>query len=218
MSGKNLFRTAGLALYLTGLLLPLYVFFHDRGGSAFLHWLSLRTEFRLIFPLIGLYAFTFVTWQILITTNLRWLRRLWPNILNFHRFQGSFALLFALVHPTFILIGYGLSTYIHYRFVAPSLRWWLVPAYVGLTVLIFTTGTALLAWRGRNIPWWRKLHRFNYLVFALVWLHSWFIGTDTRMTLLRKVWLLYLAAVLVSVFGKYYPKLQQLTKKRETYA
>src|SRR4051812_20587173 len=159
MWNKRLAQIGLVTLYVLALCLPLYIFFHDRGGTAFLHGLNLRVEFQLIFPLVGLYAFTFVAWQVLITTNLRWLRRLWPNILNFHRFQGSFALLFAVLHPSFILIGYGLSTYLHYRFLAPSLRWWLLPAYTALIFLLFTTATALLAWRGMNIPWWRKLHR-----------------------------------------------------------
>jgi predicted ferric reductase len=218
MSSKTAAKIGLSGIYIAGLLLPLYIFFHDRGGTAWLHGLDVRTEFQLLFPLLGLYAFTFVTWQILITTNLRWLRRLWPRILNLHRFQGSFALLFAVTHPAFIALGFGLSTYIHYRFTAPSLRIWLVPAYTALTILLATTLTALLAWRGMNIPWWRKLHRLNYLVFALVWLHSWFIGSDLHTTFLRTIWLAYLLLVIASSACKYYPKLQQVAKRRETYA
>jgi predicted ferric reductase len=165
--------------------------------------LDLRIDLQLAFPLLGLYAFTFVTWQVLLATNLYWLRRVWPQLIKFHRFQGSFALLFAVSHPLFILVGFGLIADLHFGYVAPGLRWWLLPGYTALTILLGTTGTALLAWRGMNIQWWRKLHRLNYLAFALVWLHSWFIGTDTRTSLLRVVWLTYLLLVTVSVLGKY---------------
>jgi predicted ferric reductase len=206
MSNKRPVQASLLVLYLAALYLPIYVFFHDRGGTAFLHSLSYKVSLQLLFPLLGLYAFTFVAWQILIATNLRWLRKLWPRILQFHRFEGSFALLFAIMHPSFIAVGYGLASYLHYNFVAPPLRWWLVPAYAGLTIMIATVLTALLAWKGRNIPWWRKLHRLNYLVFALVWTHSWFIGSDLRTPLLRRVWLAYLLAVIISAALKYYPK------------
>ncbi|HSX36690.1 MAG TPA: ferric reductase-like transmembrane domain-containing protein [Patescibacteria group bacterium] len=218
MFNKRLAQTGLLAVYTAALYLPPYIFFHDRGGTVWLHSLTLKSGFRLLFPLLGLYAFTFVTWQILINTNLRWLRPLWPNILNFHRFEGGFALLFALLHPFFITLGFGLMNELHLRFVANPQKWWLIPGITGVTILICTVGTALLAWRGMNIPWWRKLHRLNYLVFALVWLHSWFIGTDTRTPLLRKVWIIYLLAVLLSTFGKYYPKLRQLFEPKGAHA
>lgn len=218
MWNKQLVKSGLILLYLTALCIPVYAFFHDRGGTAFLHSLSYRVSLQLIFPLLGLYAFTFVTWQVLIATNLRWLRRLWPHILQFHRFQGSFALLFAVVHPSFILIGFGLSKYLHYSFVAPPLRWWLVPAYTGLTIMVATVLTAHLAWIGRNLPWWRKLHRLNYLVFALVWTHSWFIGSDLRTPLLRGIWVTYLILVMLSTFGKYYPKLKLFISKEVSNA
>ena len=209
-------RTGLIVLYVAALLLPLYVFFHDRGGTAWLHGLTLASDFRLLFPLVGLYAFTFVTLQILITTNLRWLRKLWPRALQFHRFQGGFALLFATLHPSFILLGYGISSYLQLHYVVNPQKWWLLPAYTALSILWLTVITAFLAWRGMNIPWWRKLHRLNYLVFALVWLHSWFIGTDLHSTPLRSIWLGYLIAVIASTVGRYYPKLQGILKRRNT--
>jgi len=171
---------------------------------------DLGASLRLMFPLLGLYAFTFVSWQLLVATNVRWLRKLWPRVINFHRFQGGFALLFAVLHPTFILIGFGLVNYLHFRFVSPNLRWWLIPSYTALIILLGTVTTAYLAWRGMNIPWWRRLHKLNYLVFALVWLHSWFIGTDTRTPLVRWVWIAYLLLVTFSIIGKYRTQIERV--------
>lgn len=208
MWNKSLLKGTLLLLYAAGLVLPIYIFFHNRGGTAFLQAANLKLSLQLLFPLVGLYAFTFVAWQVLLATNLRWLRKLWPNIIQFHRFQGSFALLFALVHPTFIALGYGMGAYLHFRYVSPGLRWWLLPGYTALTILLLTVITASLAWYGRNIPWWRKLHRLNYFVFALVWVHSWFIGSDVRTSILKGVWLTYLIIVVASTLAKYYPKLR----------
>lgn len=201
---SNRWVQVGLAsLYGAALLLPVYVFFTNRGGLAVLAGTSTSAALQVLFPLIGLYAFTFVTFQVLIATNLHWLKPVWPHIIHFHRFQGIFALLFACLHPLFILGGYGLSTYIHYRFV-PAGKWpWLVPAYTALLIMLCTVTTALLAWHGRNLPFWRRLHLLNYLVFPLVWLHSWFIGSDTQLSTLRIVWLVYLAMVCVSIIYKY---------------
>lgn len=193
-----------LAIYVAALCLPVYIFFKDRGGLGFLSGANPQVRLQLLFPLLGLYAFTFVTFQILITTNLRWLSRLWPSVIRYHRAQGIFALLFALLHPLFILVGFGLVSYLHYRFVAPAVHLWVLPAELALTILVLTVVTALLAWHGRNLPWWRHVHKLNYLVFILVWSHSWFIGTDTPVPLLRVVWIMYAAAIIVSTLGKYY--------------
>src|ERR1700681_3270899 len=73
-----------IGLYIAALGLPLYIFFHDRGGTAFLHTADFTGSLRLLFPVLGLYAFTLASWQVLIATNLRWLQKLWPGVINFH--------------------------------------------------------------------------------------------------------------------------------------
>jgi hypothetical protein len=142
MNSKTILKYGLISIYIAALCLPLYIFFHDRGGAAFLSTVDFGGSLRLVFPLLGLYAFTFVTWQVLIATNLRWLRKLWPNIINFHHFEGGFALLFATLHPTFILIGFGLVDYLHFRYTSPNLRWWLIPSYTALIILFGTVTTA----------------------------------------------------------------------------
>lgn len=204
MSNKRIAQVVLAGFYILCLSLPVYFFFNERGGAGFLEGASLNALLKLFFPLLGLYAFTFVTFQILIASNIRWLRRVWPGILRFHRAEGSFALLFALLHPGFIALGYGIAKYLSFTYVAPGQVGWLLPAYVALVILLMTAGTAFLAWRGKDIPWWRKLHKLNYLVFALVWIHSWFIGTDTQSAVVRSVWLAYLVLVVISVAGKYF--------------
>jgi DMSO/TMAO reductase YedYZ heme-binding membrane subunit len=196
-------RVLVLGLYALALTVPVLVFFRERHGTAFLAGRDARGVLQAMFPLLGLYAFTFVTAQVLITTNLWWLRQLWPGIIRYHRAQGIFALAFAITHPLFILIGYGTAVMLSNGFVQPDLARWLIPSYTALIVLLGTVSTALLAWSGARITWWRALHRLNYLVFALVWLHSWFIGTDTPTTTLRTVWIVYLTLVVASVIGRY---------------
>ena len=186
------------------LAIPAYAFFHDRNGTAFLAGVRGRAVAQVVFPLVGLYAFTFVTAQVLIATNLWWLTRLWPGIIRYHRAQGVFTLLFAVLHPLFILVGFGLASMLSsIGFVQPGLGRWLIPGYTALAILGLTVATALLAWSGRQLSWWRNVHRLNYLVFALVWVHSWFIGTDTPTDLLRAVWVTYLVLVIGSTVGRY---------------
>lgn len=201
-SGRAL-RAGILVLYALALAVPAYVFFHDRDGFTFLQGAHGRVVLQLLFPLFGLYAFTLVTAQVLITTNLHWLSRVWPRVIGYHRAQGVVALLFAVTHPALILIGYGLATFLARTFTRPSLTRWLIPAYLGLAILLLTVVTALLAWSGKRISHWRSIHRLNYLAFAAIWVHSWFIGTDTSTRLLRAVWLVYLALVIAAVIGRY---------------
>ena len=207
---KELLRWMGrfgvLIIYAAALILPAIVFFGDRGGTSFLAGADPQSLVLLLIPLFGLYAFTLVTMQVLLSTNLAWLTKLWPKIIYYHRWQGTVALLIAIFHPLLILIGYGLASYLTFKFVAPSLIVWVVLAELALTTLVFTVVTAHVAWLTRKWPWWRKLHRLNYVIFAALWLHSWFVGTDTRTSLLRTVWLVYLAAVVLSIIGRYYTK------------
>jgi DMSO/TMAO reductase YedYZ heme-binding membrane subunit len=202
-SGSAL-RASVLFGFALALAIPVYAFFHDRNGTTFLTGVHGKAVLQAFFPLVGLYAFTFVTAQVLIATNLWWLTRLWPGIIRYHRAQGVFALLFAVLHPLFILVGFGLASLLSSSgFVRPGLGGWLIPAYTALAILAFTVVTALLAWSGRRVSWWRSVHRLNYLVFALVWVHSWFIGTDTPTHLLRVVWMTYLVLVIGSTIGRY---------------
>ena len=196
-------RVCVVIVFAVALALPGYAFFRDRHGTDFLTGVHGRTLLQVFFPLVGLYAFTFVTLQVLIATNLRWLTRLWPGVIRYHRAQGIFALLFALLHPLFILVGFGLASMLSNGFVRPGLARWTIPSYAALAILMFTVATALLAWSGRRLSWWRSVHRLNYLVFGLVWVHSWFIGTDTPTSLLRTVWIVYLLLVVVSAAGRY---------------
>src|SRR4051794_18034481 len=101
---RSALRTAIFALYAAALVLPVAVFLNVRGGFSAFSGLAATDFFQSVFPLFGLIAFTLVTMQVLIATNRWWLITLWPRVILFHRFQGSFALLFALTHPLFILL------------------------------------------------------------------------------------------------------------------
>lgn len=192
-----------VAVFGVCLITPPYVFFNNRGGLGFLEGSNLEESLQLLFPLLGLIAFTLVTFQVLIGSNRWWLRELWPGIMSYHRMHGMFALLFAALHPLFILIGYGLITYLAFGYTSPDNKKFVLLGTMSLIIMFATTITALMAWHGRNLSWWKQLHRLNYLVFAAVWLHSWSIGSDTGVPSLRTLWIIYLLAVIISFASKY---------------
>jgi hypothetical protein len=191
---------AALALtYLIALALPLYFFLGLRGGISFLNGADLATASLRLFPLAGLYAFTLVWLQVMIGTNMDVLRKHLPWIEKFHRKQGAAALLFAFAHPLMLLAGTGLASFLAIKFVRPELALFAWLGFLQLTLITCTAGSAMLM----RHPWlrtrWRMIHYANYLVFASVWVHSWFLGTDVNGTALKYLWLFYLAAAVLAL-------------------
>lgn len=187
---------------LVSLIAPAWVFFSQRDGLAFLEGADFARANRLLFPLAGLYAFTLVWLQVMIGSNRRWLTRLWPGIIRYHRVEGVFAFLFAQAHPLLLIAGFGFDSYVRDAFVSPDRVLFAWFGRIALLLLTVTVATALL-WR---LQWlkrrWHVIHYLNYFVFALVWIHSWVLGSDVQTTSLRWAWLFYGATFVASVIGR----------------
>jgi len=167
-------RACVLAGFVAAVVLPAVAFFHDRKGVSFLDGVHGRALLRVFFPLVGLYAFTFVTAQVLIATNLYWLTTLArhhslpprPRHIRVVVRHSASAVHTHRVRRCDVLFLQRVPAIWRGRLDDPrSCR----PDDLALTV-----STAALAWSGRRVAWWRSVHRLNYLVFGLVWLHSWF--------------------------------------------
>ncbi len=184
------------AVFFAVLILPGFIFFSQRGGFEFLKTArDIQSFGRLIFPLFGLYAFTLVWIQVMLGSNLDILRPKFRWIERFHRVEGVFAFLFAWTHPTLILIGVGLANYLPPKFVAPNLVPFVYLGEVQLFLLTLTVATALLRKRKWLRKYWHAIHLMNYVTFSLVWIHSWFLGSDVKSTNLRYLWFFYLLTV-----------------------
>ncbi len=188
--------------WLAIMAIPGYVFFSVRGGVSFLSGLDFRTLRLSLFPLVGLYAFFLVWAQVMLGANMPHLRRAIPWIEKFHRAEGVFALLFALTHPILLATGLGLETYLKIGFVDPCYKIFVLLGDLQLFLIILTAGTALLM----KHPWlkrrWRYIHYANYAVFAMVWTHSWFLGSDVRTTGLKYLWFFLAITVGASLAGR----------------
>lgn len=185
-------------IYVIALVAPALVFFTQRNGFGFISAApDLKTLSLLLFPLVGLYAFTLVWAQVMLGSGMPLWRRAYPWIEKFHRVEGVFVLLFAGLHPSLIFFAYGVD-YFHFPFVTPDHR---IFAWMGefqLTLIIVTVLTALLRKSKRLQKVWRYIHWANYVVFTSAWIHSWFLGSDVRTTSLKYLWLFFGASVVVS--------------------
>ncbi|MFA6042186.1 MAG: ferric reductase-like transmembrane domain-containing protein [Patescibacteria group bacterium] len=186
---KKALRVVTMLVWLAIAIAPAYVFFQERDGLVFLEGLTFTDACRELFPLVGLYAFTLVWTQVLLGSMMsKWTK--WVG-LGFaqHRVVGPTVLLFALIHPVLLLVGVGWTDYLNRSYVEPTQQ---VFIYFGLTALLLvllTALSALLRTRPWVQRWWRKVHVFNYIVFASAWIHSWNLGTDIQSTGLRFLWI-----------------------------
>ncbi|MBI4426376.1 MAG: Rieske 2Fe-2S domain-containing protein [Candidatus Kerfeldbacteria bacterium] len=206
-------RWIATLVYVFVLVLPGYVFFNQRGGFSFLAGLDFKTFNLVIFPLVGLYAFTLLWSQFVIGAARSVLRSVvHPAIITFHRRQGVLIFLLAWLHPTLRFFGIGLDQYFKSWNVAPSLVPYLWLGYLQLFLLTLTAGTALL----RKLPWlktrWHTIHYVNYGVFVMVWIHSWFLGSDVRSTNLRYLWWFFAVTALAATAVR----IRQIILKRKS--
>lgn len=199
-------RISLIAFYAIALVMPGFIFFQTRGGVSFLSGLDAATLSSLLFPLVGLYAFTLVWAQVVLGSGMWLWRKVFSWIETLHRTQGVFALLFALTHPTMIAYGYGLELYLSREYVAPELKFYLYLGYFQLLVLCCTVATALLRKTSFMKKWWRKIHLANYAVFVSVWVHGWFLGSDVQFSSLKYLWLMYAVTVAAAVGLRLYDR------------
>lgn len=139
----------------------------------------------------GLTAFTLLFIQLILGAFMKmWTQKIGPWIFKFHLIEGGLVYTLALAHPVFFMLfnhfaGNGWNPYfvfinacllckapIYYYYTLGMVSFWLLT----LTVFAGIFRSANL-WFKAN---WRKLHVVNYVVFLLVGLHGFLIGTDFK--------------------------------------
>lgn len=191
-------------LFLSTIWLPAYTYFYNRGGVGFLEGMDFKTASIFIFPLVGLYAFYFVWAQLLLGSCINVLRPLSKWFEHWHRIQGIFALLFALGHPLLIVIGYGLEPYLQKQFISEELAVYVLLGQIQLFVLLVTVTAAILSRLPFIKRYWHYIHMANYAVFVMVWIHSWFIGSDVRIAPLKYLWWGFAVTMVLSTAWRIY--------------
>jgi predicted ferric reductase len=139
--------------------------------------------------IIGLWAFTLLFCQIILGFFMtRLVEKLGGWIYNFHVFEGITAYTLIILHPVFFMalnyfFGKGLdpfyiftdfcvlcSTRLEFYYSLGRISFWLLTA--GVFAGLFRTISPFLRFN------WKKFHVLNYVAFFLIWLHSFWIGTD----------------------------------------
>jgi DMSO/TMAO reductase YedYZ heme-binding membrane subunit len=196
------------------LVVPGYTYFGIDHAAAELFGPNIEpaVRFYTLFRLFGLYAFTFLWGQVMFGPFMAPLGRMYgKNWYYFHRIQGVFALLLAVIHPLILYTAYYLQTSLFdpmsaaAQYVGPD---YLLFVYLGITaetLLIVTVVSALLMRR----PWmrkiWRYIHLLNYVIFTLALIHSYVLGTDVHQAPLHWLYVFYgLTFVMAVIYRRIY--------------
>lgn len=202
---KSILKIILGSVFLIIFLIPGYTFFVVNQGTL--------SDLYSVFRLFGLYGFTLIWGQIILGPFMPLLRRLFgPLALTLHIAEGIFAIVFATLHPILLGLAYFLATKDLFfwnalaNYLPGELYIYGLFGVAAWVLLICTVTTALL----RTKPWfinkWRYIHLLNYLVFILVFLHSYNIGSDVRSEPLNTLYgvfgLTFVASVLYRIVYK----------------
>lgn len=160
-----------------------------------------------LFRLFGLYGFTFVWGQIVLGPFMLPLRGLFGSgILKVHRIEGIFALTFSILHPLIFYLAFlntpkhgAIYTALYDYFGGSSLTIYGYLGPIALNLMIVTVVTALLANTNWFINKWRYFHFLNYVIFILVFIHSFKIGTEVALNPLKTLYLFFAITFLAAV-------------------
>lgn len=148
--------------------------------------------------LAGMYAFVLITTQIISGSSMDTLRRVFgPRILKGHMAVGIMAFLLAMSHPVAFGIAFGWNLLLDFS--DP----YTVLGRIGLLCMILGVSGGMLRTKSFMVSHWRVFHRLNYAVFILIYVHSFYLGSDVRIFPMSGVYIIGPLAVLYSVARKY---------------
>ncbi len=183
MTKKLVFYAVWIFLVLFGL----YVVKANTNLAPVLH--SRSALANLSQRIFGILVYILMFWQIILGANMEWWTEKFGGwVFKFHVYEGVFIYLFILAHTfSFVLFNYFLyhrfdpmfvyldacllcKTSLDYFYTIGRINFWLITitVFAGL----FRASTPFMRAN------WRKFHVLNYLIFLLVGVHAYFLGTD----------------------------------------
>lgn len=195
---KKLIQICLIVLSCAILVLPFYLVTQNlsvRNAADFLFLLS---------RLFGLLAFSLIFLQIVIGSGRFFLNSLFPAgmLLKAHMTIGKIAFGLVILHPLLLLSTHFIPHRVDYLtgyFVTGNL-FFLLLGITALTLLCITVSAALL--RFKIGPKWINLHRLNYVVFWLIFVHGINIGFDTQSSFVRIIYFLFGTVVALLIFNR----------------
>ncbi len=161
--------------------------------------------------LVGLTLFTLITQQILTQEFRSFFSKIMGPYFTkrYHIIVGTFTLLFAFLHPilyyvTALAQGSRLFDVASGQVYAWPTRYFYLLGPLALLILICTALAGLLRRSKWLQKYWYSIHKLNYLLFIVAFLHSWNVGSDVQSTqIIRALWITYLIIVAFGFINKF---------------
>ena len=147
--------------------------------------------------IVGLYAFFLIFIQIILGSGMGLLSKIFTTklISNLHQRIGKLAFTLVLAHPILLFATY----FPNQNFDYVSSFWngtnfiFFACGVIALLLLTISVATAIFRQSiGKN---WIYIHRINYLIFWLIFYHSYNLGTDTKASLAQNIYLVFAVVV-----------------------
>lgn len=201
---QNILRILFYLFNLIVLALPLYLI------KETLQFNNSSELLFLLHRIFGLYAFSLIFLQIILGSGRPILAHLFPSyaIINFHQSSGKIAFLFAFLHPILLLSTYFTESNLGYvtSFLAGDMSVYFWTGVIAYFALFVSVGAAIF--RRYIGPNWVYFHRLNYLIFWLIFFHSFQFGLDVHSDLGQGMYLVYGTIVGALTLRKFFaPKL-----------
>lgn len=145
----------------------------------------------LIHRILGLYAFSLIVVQEILGSGRQLVSKLFPSekVINVHMFEGKVIFILVLLHPTLLLGSYLAQHMLVQPFLIGTNQFYLTLGALGFVLLCLTVSAAVFSnWYG---PRWINIHRINYLVFWIIFIHSISIGVDVQLPIAHYVYYFY---------------------------
>lgn len=172
-------------------------------GSGFLLFDGLPTALMALGRLMGLVASLTVLLQFLFMGRMPWLERTFglDNLAKVHKTNGKLTLLFLVLHPLLLTLGYGWQTnvnlmdqYMSFVFDYEHVLW----AAIGFWLFVVVGATSIYIVRSRvKFEAWYFVHLLVYVAVFLSFWHQIEVGTDL---LMNQVFLYYWIGLYAVVF------------------
>jgi predicted ferric reductase len=149
--------------------------------------------------LLALVGFTLLLCQYVLSSRINWLERGIGRgkLVTLHRTFGIVGLVIVFFHPVFLILSDLLEGYGVYLGPLKTI------GVIALGILIMGALSALL---GRALKCkykvWINLHRINYILLPVAFMHSFLLGSSVRSQPLRSYWIFLGAIYLFVLFGR----------------
>lgn len=176
-------------------------------GNSYAWHIPLNT-FYIVFPLLGLLAFSII-WSQYMVGFFQQLTHRKENVARYFSITGWMFLVLIILHPSLLIAqrfldGYGLPPHSYESYVAPSLAWVTLLGSACLFVFLIYSARQFL----RKYSWWRFVSILNDVAVLGIFYHSLRLGSQLQTGWFRYVWYFYGVSIVAAIIYKYCLKWQ----------